>query len=494
MEFTDNSTNTTFHEVPCKKAVNGASFKSGVQEYSFAVGSGQCLNLAKSHFIVEATLTASGGVPSLADGLALSNHVGASLFDAVSFRIGNQEVSSQKNYVAQAHALKSRISRPDAVEKSIGRELDISGEPFGWRQGLTASDGLDTTKQWSAHPISTEAKTTITLDTDGTAAVASGNNSNLTFGVGDTVVVAGREFKLTTKGADGATTGSTVSPFPDAKTVGTTSNSYYKKYEPSRRAQTVWFRYRPKIGIMDVGNEFLSGNYSFFMTPNSNYQKACVEALFDRDVGDAKDSLNYDFQINNIRFFANISNVPVASDAPLELILSECEIVSKTYSNSVLDFVVPSSTHALAIMVQGVEAGSDNRLPLTEFRDLDGNFKNIRNLQVIYGNVSKPAVDYSSTLTATENGLTQRYLDSYSNCGLLHSEGGAEDFSDWQKSPFYFFDWTKDAKDRSSNLQVRIKIDNLANTANVLVCALYTRGVVVTSKNGYVLSVNSLTA
>ncbi len=93
--------------------------------------------------------------------------------------------------------------------------------------------------------------------------------------------------------------------------------------------------------------------------------------------------------------------------------------------------------------------------------------------------------------------MTQRYLETHINGGKFFSEGSCESYEDWLESPFYTFEFTRAAEDRSTFCQISLDFgDNTAMATNglVLIVAHYDNLVSVTTLNGYTTDVTSVKA
>jgi hypothetical protein len=128
----------------------------------------------------------------------------------------------------------------------------------------------------------------------------------------------------------------------------------------------------------------------------------------------------------------------------------------------------------------------------------------LESLQITYANTTKPSTRWSSNFTEVKDGLVgipsinefqQRYNDSLSESGLLMSSGGAESFKDYiARGAYYHFSFTRDSEDKSTQVQISAKIGALAVAAgcNLFLCSWYSRGVELTTNNGAISEIRSL--
>lgn len=136
-------TEYVWREVSCQKAVNGAEFERGVQDYNFSVGQPTAWIPSKSYFKVDMRLHGPGGnKPSANDAskVAFADNAVACLYNNVYFRAGGQDVSSCVNYVPQIAAARTRLQKSYAWQKSIGKGAYMVDASFDERYKRTTAD------------------------------------------------------------------------------------------------------------------------------------------------------------------------------------------------------------------------------------------------------------------------------------------------------------------------------------------------------------------
>ena len=96
------------------------------------------------------------------------------------------------------------------------------------------------------------------------------------------------------------------------------------------------------------------------------------------------------------------------------------------------------------------------------------------------------------------NELQQRYNDSLTESGLLMSSGGAETFQDYlARGPYYHYSFSRDSEDKSTQVQVSAKVNfttvNVSDVGcNLFIVAWFSRGVEITTSNGQIQQIRSL--
>ena len=129
------------------------------------------------------------------------------------------------------------------------------------------------------------------------------------------------------------------------------------------------------------------------------------------------------------------------------------------------------------------------------FKTKNGSDANLISIQLSYANTVKPSTRWTSEFNATTNYLTQRYTDTQLESGKIWSEGGCESFGDWLKrGPLIHYTFDRDKDDRSTMLQLALQYNGLEPNTNCFIIAHYMRIVVITTTNGFVSEVNTLSA
>jgi hypothetical protein len=133
----------------------------------------------------------------------------------------------------------------------------------------------------------------------------------------------------------------------------------------------------------------------------------------------------------------------------------------------------------------------------------DSDFK-MESLQITYANTVKPSTRWTSNYSEVKDGavgnpsineLQQRYNDSLQESGLLMSSGGAESFKDYlTRGPYYHFSYTRDSEDKSTQVQISAKVgfDPSTVPANLFLVSWYSRGIEISTSNGQIQEIRSL--
>jgi hypothetical protein len=247
------------------------------------------------------------------------------------------------------------------------------------------------------------------------------------------------------------------------------------------------------IGIWDRTSPLGSGDYRIQLNPNAYYKTACVESIRAGLVAPT----DFDLVVVDIQLFIATVKVDIPVSGVETLHLMEMNVQSKPLnagaSDTLLDFTVPPSTKAISVFVQASNAGSSTQVPPSKFKVADRSDENMSSIQLTYANTSKPATKWTSAMPSTTNYMKQRYTDTQLYSGKFWSEGGSESFSDWLKrGPMYHYSFIRDENGRSTHVQLSTQFGNLAANSNVMICAHYTKVVQITTSNGFVVEVQSL--
>ena len=495
-----------FIQITSKRAVADANFPKGVQDYDFTVGGRYAWIPAKSYFRVQMELEASDGAggwrqPQPSDKIAFADDPVSCLYDNIYARAGGQDISSIVNYAPQASIVKNRLGKSGAWMNTIGKVAYGLNPSFEDRVDLVSS-GAAYKKSSDFAPVSDDATATVSIN--GGDGVVTGINTLLNTTpyavvLGDLLAIGGIVYKVTTAPTSD-TAGMVVvvastNAFPAANVAATTD---VFRIVPSVEVNNTlaknrqYFVWTPPIGLFDHAEPMGSGDYRVQLNPNSEYQRAAVQAAAALTPG-----TDYRLQIKSVELYVALekSNIPATMTEKLYLMESQVQSKNITASVEQLDFTIPPSTKAITIFVQALSAGTSTLFPATLLKLENNEDQAMEQIQLTYGNVSKPSTKWSSDFTANANLMTQRYLTTQINSGRVWSEGGAESFDQWlERGALVHWDFTRDMNDRSSHLQIQIKYDNISNPsgANLFVVSHYTRTVQISTQNGRVADVVSL--
>lgn len=498
-------------QIPPKRDVSGDNFVRGVQDFDFSIGGRYAFRPSKSYFRVALNLTQVANQygqinpPSAQDNLAFADNPCAGLWDNVYVRAGNADVSSIVNYAAQAHQVKTRLGKSKAWLDSIGRQAFGYSADFQDRVNQVSTNGLSNEEFVLAprYAISSDKTASLTVGGTGdpTPALVTGTGTKFQTGdqqftPGDILVIDNERFTISTVTSD---TAMTVSPAPPTTTLGVYEDTWVETAtEPaSERRSDIYFMYQPPVGIFDHDGLLGSGEYRISMNPNSRFKTAVIESLKAKLPG-----TDYEVTVKDVQFFPCIEKANIAATGVEKLFLTEQHIQSKKLQSgtgtSVLDFTVPPSTTSITVFVQDQKAGTDTTLPLTKFKVPNQGDEQLTHIQLTYANVSKPSTNWGSSFnsaTSSQNYMTQRYVDSAIDSGMFYSEGGSESFTQWRKrGPIYHFDFSRDSEDRSTNLQLSMSFGagGVGDSANVMIVSHFSRVASISSTNGRITNVQTL--
>ena len=178
MNLQDRDLELNWREVTCKRAVDGDSFSRGIQDFDFSVSGKNAFIPSLSYFVIDTELSVlptyqpvftddvniattadiAAAIkikndpaipnqrvlfrrPAVADGIALADNFGSTLYNNAFFRAGNSDVSLITQYIPQAGVLKSRLDKSFAWTKSIGRIVMHDDPDFNRRRQYVSIDG-----------------------------------------------------------------------------------------------------------------------------------------------------------------------------------------------------------------------------------------------------------------------------------------------------------------------------------------------------------------
>jgi len=540
-----------WREVTCQRTVGDGDvssnnfrtnqFANGLCDYLFSVsGSTNAFIPALSYFCIEVELqkiTAVAGdvavvrPPVLADDITLSNCVGDALFNSCSFRMGGQDVSVAQSFIPQQGALKRRVDQSGAWLYNIGRNASWIDPDFTRRlnviarDGIYHQDGLVDVNAITPVPIVPAGATTWALTVTAAAAgvyntggrvdiAVAGNFNNSGVRVGDFVTLPGAaaayELRITSIESDTRVNVSFPPGVIYADTAAATGGGVYRKADPNSGRYKQKIIWQPGIGLFNSYSPINGADLKFTLNPNPNYKFAAVQTSQSAQVP----GVNYAFNVLNARFYACQVKLAMPMSGISNLPLNEIQVQNKNLtsvqarSSNSLDFIVPPSTYGIAIFFQSNSAGNNTLLPPTTFSSAKNyrpvvnaaptgpfNLANVQSIQVTYGGVSKTSTLYTSEYNDNTNFLTQRWIESLSYASNWNNPGGAENFTDWASSGYFYYDFSRDKVDSSSyvNVQVVFNSDQEPNT-NCFIASFYTRLIRSEYANGQLVQLTSVNA
>lgn len=544
-----------WREVNCQRNVGDtpggitSTFSNGLCDFLFSVsGSTNAYIPALSYFTIDVELQVSNGAggwraPLLNDGVTLSNSVGDCLFNNCFFRMGGQDVSTCQSFIPQQGAIKSRIDNSGAWLKNIGRESAWIDSDVSRRlnlisvDGVYHEDGLIDATNYLPLPILTNAgiphngNTQFALAvnaavggyiTTGTVTLSVGNGVWAFNGAQGTQVEVGDYITLPTTNVAAAA----PQPVPTAYVIKITSivsatvvnvsfppgviylaqgaavgGGAYRKKDSQAGRYNNRIVYQPPIGIFNSYQPLNASDMKLSLNPNPSYKIAAVQSI----AANLVPNTNYILNVLNVRFFACQAKLAMPMNSVVDMPLNEIQVQNKNLtsvaagSTNNLDFIVPPSTYAIGVFFQSNSAGSNTLLPPTTFSTPPayGNFNvaDLQSIQVNYGGVSKTSTLYTSAYNGSTNWAIQRWIQSIQYASNQNNPGGAEPFNSFIRSPYYFFDFSRDRMDSSSFVSVQAVFNSAQEqNTNMFIVAFYTRLVRSEYANGVLQQLTAVNA
>lgn len=269
--------------------------------------------------------------------------------------------------------------------------------------------------------------------------------------------------------------------------------SLEKREKEQHVTNTFQIMFVPPVGLFQTNSVLGAGSYRISLTPKGDpTNQAGMQTTLS---GTAVAGTNAFLAINSLKFYMATFRADTSMmDNVYYLPLREINIQSKSIvsgGQTSLNFTLPSSTIGIAVFVQDQTAGSTMKVPPSAFINSNDTQKLLKNLQITFGNISKPSVNYSSDYDATDgtNKLLQRYIDTQNNTNLLPFS--SETYADWlERGNLYYWNWVRPNEDASTEAQVYITMGTTSPAnANIFVCAVYRTTCELSVVNGIISSV-----
>lgn len=509
----------------CTRTPTAANFASGgVQEFPFSVGPPYAWCPKKSYFRFKVSLVtvANTGIPlKPSDLTALADNVCGNLYDNVYLKAGSSSISSCTQFPYQCSALKARVENSLPFLKSMGSSVAANESSLQKRilactrwspavasmTGIGAYDERDVYKPYAgintnATPANFAAAQVAITAAGGVLTCAAadfttgmplgGANTGGQVVAGDIIVVLGIPY--TVQVYTDATT-LTVAPKPAAD-IAATSDWFIVRSDTIRAPQaynSVMVLWQPPLGIMDYNDYIGSGDFSFVMNPNANYELMGVETKNPNWSA----VRNFKLNIDEVQLMVYQQKMSIPQGIT-NYFIDEYVMDAKPYSTN-LTFNVSDATRSIIIFLQDTRAGNNPLTPPSMFKVGNNADLTLQSIQVQYANVSKPSTPYTSTYTpavaadaTATNWLQQRYHDSLYESGIDVAAVGCESFADWmRRGPFYYFSFDRDMSNKATVVQVSLSFTGVVNTDNtrVFCCAIKRRTVQIETADGRIKSI-----
>jgi len=131
-----------YREISCQKAVSGADFSRGNQDYFFSVSYPTTWIPSASYFRMSLSITdtTANAPPNNASHFAFAENAANNMYNNVYVRLAGQDISSIINFAPQASILKQRYSTSGSVLDKVKKSVMMIDPSFYNRQKLLSSD------------------------------------------------------------------------------------------------------------------------------------------------------------------------------------------------------------------------------------------------------------------------------------------------------------------------------------------------------------------
>ena len=507
-------------EVSCQRPVINDDFPGGLQDFNFSIGRPTVAFMDKSYMRFQLEVTGPGAaVPKVADQIALAEGCVANMYNNAIFKAGGVDISSITSFFPQVSAVERRTSNSGAWLDKIGMAAygyngDRSSRVAAISQTVNASQvGIPLAEGKSEIYRPTDGKTPDTANVALAAAtgIVTGTTGTLfaATDVGSDIVIEGQRFQLK-EFTDATHVIVKEKPIAD---IAAKVDWYLCRRNLIRSTQgrnVVQVLWKPAaLGIFRWGRELGSGQYTLQLNPDPNYKMTAIEYPYSTATKYGPLTAGvYSIAVKDVKLYVATAKMSIP-DSVSTLRLTEFVCQSKPASsgtNENFQWTVPSSTKALYMFLQDASSGNNPIIPPSVFRVYGstavagtlpastGEEQSLTQIQISYANITKPPTRWTSEFSGSKNYLVQLFMQSLIENGLIDSVGGAETMDQWlERGPLYCWRFERDAEDRSTEVQTQISY-GAANwqTANLFLCAEYTRATEITTNNGQIVNVRSL--
>lgn len=301
------------------------------------------------------------------------------------------------------------------------------------------------------------------------------------------------------------------------KSVG---GSAYAQPDPRSGVVNGMVVYQPPLSFFDIRDPAVFfGDVEIQMTPNSNWQQACIESAVPGTYysSDVKHGVDYAFGIKSVRLYLARARLMTPPPERALLTLPDYQISNKQLPNgsSTINFNIPPSTNKIAVWIADSAVGSNTKLPLTRFKTRQyitsgDNLTNpnkyglwantfdekLQQIQLNFAGITKPITNFQrgglpgTAGQATTVSMLQRWImtNQYNN-----DRQEPEKFNDWlSMGAYYLFDFERSADNNGTYLTINItyngdvpmdganSVSTTPSNVNIYVCSIYERAIALT--------------
>lgn len=506
-------------EVSCQRAIEDNSFGGGLQDFIFTIGRPTVAFMDKSYMRFQLEVKGpGGGVPKVADQIALAEGCVANMYNNAYFKAGGSDISAVTSFFPQVSAIERRTSNSGAWLERIGmaaygynsdrssRVAAISQTVNGSQVGIPLAEGKS--EIYRPTDGKTPAASTVAM-TFANATVTGIGTVFTASDVGSDIVIAGQRFQIATF-TDATHVVLKEKPVAD---IAATADWYLCRRNLAQSTQgrnVVQVLWKPAaLGIFRWGEPLGSGEYRLQLNPDPNYSMTAIEFPYSTVTGYGPlTGATYSVAVKSAKLYVAVAKMSIP-DSISTLRLTEFLCMAKPMSsatNGSFNWTVKPSTRAIYMFLQDTTAGSNPIIPPGVFRVYGtsanaaalpvatGEEQTLTDIQITYANTTKPQTRWTSEFSSAKNLLTQLYMQSLIETGMSDSVGGAETMDQWlQRGPLYCWRFERDEADRSTEVQTQISFNQVGwQTANLFLCCEYTHATEITTSNGQIVNVRSL--
>jgi len=523
------------------KTENGFTIKDkwekGLIDIQFNINGQKRWIPSKSYFKATARLSVNDLPPEAKHSIAFAESFMSNIIASCSFYIGNVCVSRMDDYVGQAQMILHRCNRDLNWLSTIGKDVYFLEPDFLNRQELSSSNGISIETEWfvleDAKGVKYDALQLVGFDATGPSPADLHTAATFKKGTGGdlpdplSIWIPGIDqltYKSTSPGSlaknigDVANITGTIGPITvneyvvhlvqelelvPEDTIPVNDVSRLRDDQTGEtvkdRKNTIQIIFQLPLGIFNCKAVLPQGEFRFKITPKSDKLGAVQTKLSVLPAGWKMDIL--DFTLVNTIFHDSTS----FGDGTYYLALDEVEIQNKKLNGGASltshNFILPQSTHKIALFAQDTSAGSieSTGVPPSRFRvsqagsTADTTSLDIRHCQITFAGITKPSNLFESKFEESDknNRLTQRYLWHQQNCENT-GNGGAELYDDWLKRGWILMtDWTREKGDNSTQCQIQLDFGDLTTIDDVelFIVSFYRNICKVQVKNGLITEV-----
>lgn len=474
------SMETLVSEVSPSRQVDPNNFASSAYQFQWSISAPRCFVPAKVYLRVDLEIRgpAADTLPSLADGLAISEYGVGSLFNSFMLSLNGTMLDQITMGTPMAYAIQERM-KPHSYQQTLGKLFGPTGA-FAERSAAISYATLEG-PDMDVSTMTPVYSPTLTLSVASAGAPAFsvltlGGDASIILNPGDVVYIkvggTSHVFNIMLKtDATHYVVNSLTAAIPantvTSHVIYTTNTLTSSRLRFNVAKNTLSLLVSIPLGVMQLEDAILrAGSYALTVTPSAWYKQAMMQGVRKLTVG-----IDYDVLVRDMRLFVPTFKTEYVGNPTTSITYYPILCQSKPIAsgNGTYNFVIGTGTKVLYVWFQSGNNLQDMTLPQTRFV-LENNAElKLTSIRCTYDGVTKPGQPFNLLYTEHTNYLSQLYHNYLAEVG---HESGTESFEQWlDRGMIIIFRFDRTSSSKTTDMTLNIAITDVPANSHVWVAA-----------------------